>query len=66
MSITNALPELERSLEFHPVRNEAPHALRPEQIQNYNELGYIFPLDVFSADSTSTRYHNSLTCSEEI
>ena len=53
MSITNALPELERSLEFHPVRNETPHILRPEQIQNYNELGYIFPLDVFSADEAA-------------
>jgi len=53
MPIANALPELERSLDFHPVRNKAPRALRTEQIQHYNERGYIFPLDVFAADEAA-------------
>ncbi len=46
--MNDAMPEIERSLEFVPVDNEAPRCLTPEQIQQYNDDGYIFPLDIFS------------------
>ncbi len=48
--ITNAMPELERKLEFIPVENDNPLRLTGEQIRHFNERGFIFPLDVFSED----------------
>ncbi|MBI1927605.1 phytanoyl-CoA dioxygenase family protein [Candidatus Poribacteria bacterium] len=48
--ITNAMPELERKLEFIPVENDNPLRLTGEQIRHFNEKGFIFPLDVFSED----------------
>ena len=50
MPITDALPELNRKLQFFPVKNDCPQKLRQDQIQQYNQKGYICPLDVFSAD----------------
>jgi len=50
MPITDALPELNRKLQFFPVKNDHPQKLRQDQIQQYNQKGYICPLDVFSAD----------------
>jgi non-heme Fe2+,alpha-ketoglutarate-dependent halogenase len=49
MTTSNAHPELERDLRFHPVENNRPQTLTTEQIQQYNDKGFIFPLDVFSA-----------------
>lgn len=49
MPITDAMPDVERDLRFHEVRNERPRRLSAGQIQQYNELGYVFPLDVFCA-----------------
>ena len=46
----DAYPDLERDLSFHPVENPRPQKLTPEQIRQYNERGYISPLDVFSAE----------------
>ncbi|NKB71424.1 MAG: phytanoyl-CoA dioxygenase family protein [Candidatus Latescibacteria bacterium] len=45
---SNAFPELKRDLRFYPVDNPQPRKLSPAQIRQYNERGYIFPLDVFS------------------
>jgi len=45
-----AFPDLDRTLAFHPIRNDDPQTLTPEQIQHYNQKGYIFPLDVFTPD----------------
>jgi hypothetical protein len=53
MAIKNAMPELKRTLKFYPIENSNPEKLTKEQIQHYNEKGYIFPLDVFSADEIS-------------
>jgi len=45
---SNAYPELERDLRFYPIANPQPQKLTPEQIDQFNRLGYISPLDVFS------------------
>lgn len=48
--ITDAYPELDRVKEFFPLGVENPAKLTREQIEHYNEKGYILPLDVFSSD----------------
>ena len=48
MAIKDAMPELKRTLKFYPIENPNPQKLTEEQIQHFNEKGYIFPLDVFS------------------
>ena len=42
-------PGAERDLRFFPIHNDAPNLLTQAQIQHYNERGFVFPLDVFSA-----------------
>lgn len=48
-TIVDAYPELDRVREFFPLGVETPSQLSRQQIEQYNEKGYIFPLDVFSA-----------------
>ena len=48
MAITDAMPELNRKLQFFPVENEDPSTLTRAQIAHFNENGFISPLDVFS------------------
>lgn len=48
MPIQDAMPEVARDLRFHPVDNATPSCLSRAQIEQYNELGYTFPLDVFT------------------
>ncbi|MCU0706708.1 MAG: phytanoyl-CoA dioxygenase family protein [Pirellula sp.] len=43
-----ALKALGRDLKFYPVTNDHPKTLSLAQIEHYNRLGYIAPLDVFS------------------
>ena len=50
MAETNAYPELARDLRFFPVQNDAPTALTPTQIEQFNARGYIAPLDVYSPE----------------
>lgn len=50
MPLDNAFPELDRDLRFYLVENRSPRRLTREQIDQYNEVGFIFPLDVFSDD----------------
>ena len=47
---SNAYPELERDLSFHPASNTDPQKLARQQIRQFNDTGYISPLDVFSAE----------------
>ena len=47
--MTDAMPEVGRELRFHPVHHDRPRCLRPAQLRQFDELGYIFPLDVFTA-----------------
>jgi len=48
--ITNAHPDIERDLMFYPTENANPKTLTQAQVQQYNELGYVFPLDVFTPE----------------
>ena len=47
---SNAYPELERDLSFHPASNTDPQKLSRQQIRQFNDKGYISPLDVFSPE----------------
>ena len=47
MALTDALPDMERELRFFPA-GESPKTLTPAQVKQFNEKGYIFPLDVFT------------------
>ena len=43
------LESLDRDLRFHPCENESPKVLTTKQVENFNRLGYVAPLPVFSA-----------------
>ena len=45
---SNAYPELERDLRFFPLGVDQPTHLASEQVEQYNEKGYVFPVDIFS------------------
>jgi ectoine hydroxylase-related dioxygenase (phytanoyl-CoA dioxygenase family) len=45
---SNAYPELERDLRFFPLGVDQPAHLTLEQVEQYNEKGYVFPVDIFS------------------
>ena len=47
---SNEYPELVRVLKFFPLGVHNPRYLNRKQIEDYNEKGYIFPLDVFGKD----------------
>ena len=46
--MNDAMPELDRDLRFSPVENANPGRLTREQIDQFNRLGYVYPLDVFN------------------
>ena len=60
--IANAMPDLTRQLEFFPARTEHPARLSLEQIEQYNERGFVFPLAVFTAEEAlaNRRYFDEL------
>ena len=62
MSITDAIPDMEREIRYFPVEDSDPKKLTAEQVQQYNELGYVFPLDVFSPEEAEANraYFNEL------
>ena len=47
MSATESKPEIERDLSFKPVSTASPKTLTREQVQYYNQNGYLFPFTVF-------------------
>lgn len=53
MPISNAMPDLERDLQFYPANHPNPKKLTPEQIRRFNEKGYISPLDVFGDEEAA-------------
>ncbi len=56
--ITDALPDIPRELRFFPTDNKSPQHLSGEQVNQYNEQGYVFPLDVYSAaEATANRVY---------
>ena len=50
MALHDAIPDMARDLRFFPIETENPSRLTPEQILHYNELGYLFPIDLFTPD----------------
>ena len=46
---TDAFAELDRELRFFPLGVDDPRTLSREQIAHYNEKGYVYPIDIFSA-----------------
>ena len=50
MPIMDALPDMKRDLKFFPVKNGNPQKLTAEQVRQFNEKGYIFPVDVFTEE----------------
>ena len=59
---TDAFPELDRDRRFFSLGVAEPTTLSLEQINQFNEKGYIFPLDVFSPDEIAIhrRYFDDL------
>ncbi len=53
MSPRDAHPDLHRDLSFVPSTSVVPQHLSAAQIAQYNERGYIFPLDVYTEDEVT-------------
>ena len=47
---TDAFPELDRVKKFFPLGVENTQLLTKAQIDQYNDQGYLFPFDIFSAE----------------
>jgi chlorinating enzyme len=47
---TDAFPELDRVTKFFPLGVENTQLLTKAQIDQYNDQGYLFPFDIFSAE----------------
>lgn len=62
MPINNAMPELERIIQFFPVENNAPKTLSQAQIQQFNQVGYLCPLEVYTDQEIADhrRYFDTL------
>lgn len=65
--LMDAHPDIDRDLTFYPVENDAPQKLTREQIDQYNTLGYIFPLDVFTPEEAAANraYFDNLMAQAE-
>ena len=53
MPITDALPDMERVLKFFSATNDNLQKLTHAQIHQFNEQGYICPLDVFTPEEAA-------------
>ena len=62
MPITDALPDMERKLKFFSATNDNPQKLTRAQVRQFNEQGYICPLDVFTPEEAAAnrRYFDAL------
>ncbi len=56
------MPKDKLDLSFRPVTNPTPRKLTPEQIEQYNRLGYVAPFDAYSRDEIAglRRYFDKL------
>ena len=43
----NQLGEIERDLRFHRIRNESPAKITKKEIDQFNELGFVTPIEIF-------------------
>jgi non-heme Fe2+,alpha-ketoglutarate-dependent halogenase len=48
MLLTDARPDMERELRFFPAPTESPRRFTRDQISEFNDKGFVFPLDIFS------------------
>lgn len=53
MAILNALPDMARDLKFFPSQTTEPKRLTKAQLADFNEKGYIFPVDLFTPEETT-------------
>lgn len=62
MAVLDAIPEMERDLRYFPIDTAHPQKLTDEQIRNFNEKGYVFPVDLFSVEEADAnrRYFDML------
>lgn len=60
--VSNAFPELKRVLKFQPVISNTPKTLSIDQINHFNEYGYISEIDIFTNEEANSNknYFNSL------
>lgn len=56
------LDSLPRDLRFHPSSVEAPRTLTREQVEHYNQFGFVRPVPIYSADEIAEirTYFNDL------
>ena len=47
---TDVFPELDCVKKFFPLGAETPRLIAKAQIDQYNDQGYLFPFDIFSAE----------------
>jgi non-heme Fe2+,alpha-ketoglutarate-dependent halogenase len=47
------LKAIGRDLRFHPTHNDQPRALTKQQIEHFNQSGFVAPLDVYASDRNS-------------
>lgn len=59
---TDAWPGVDRELRFFPLGADEPKVLTRSDIERYNALGYLMPIDVFGADEIGNirRYFDRL------
>ena len=50
MAVIDAIPDMERDLRFFPATTTHPKILTTEQIEYFNEKGYLFPFDLFATE----------------
>ncbi len=50
----NELQALERTIGFHPTRNDNPQTLSPKQIADFNQYGYIAPISIYSDEEINS------------
>ena len=62
MAVLDAIPDMERDLRYFPTTTTEPKKLTLEQIDHFNEKGYVFPIDLFSEEEVNAnrRYFDSL------
>ena len=54
MAKTDAFPEIERELRYFPANTNELQTLSKDKIQQFNDKGFICPLDVYSSSETKT------------
>lgn len=51
--ITNALPDLDRTLAFFPIENPHPKTFTETQVREYNRTGYLSPINIFTPEEVA-------------